>query len=204
MIPWFRHTTTEPPSFVIVHCTGATRFFVRLPHPTTFPTPPRQGFSSQRTCVLAIFGCSGLSLVRQNSQSAFRVFLSRHGTSPIVAYLSDLPLHQLCCHRTCTAKPCQGSQAGGFHLSSCWLTFSVPAQVCSYLMGSSHPPPQRHSAVTDYQEAEIPKRLPYPNKLSSPLACRPYWTHTHLSAYSHKPHGFVISPRTPRGCLVLS
>ena len=50
------------------------------------------------------FDCSRLSLVRQNSQSAVRVFLSWRGTWPAMAYLPDLPLHKS--HRcdTCTTN----------------------------------------------------------------------------------------------------
>lgn len=64
------------------------------------------------------FDCSRLSLVRHNSQSAVRVFLSWRGTLPAMAYLPDLPLHES--HRcdTCATERCLRSQAGGFHLSS--------------------------------------------------------------------------------------
>lgn len=177
-------------------------------HENPRPSGCRHGATHARSATLRChpvsthtFDCSRLSLVRQNSQSAVRVFLPWRGTLPAMAYLPDLPLHEP--HRcdTCATERCLRSQAGGFHLSSYWPTFSVPAQVRSFAVGSSHRPLQRISAATGYQEAEIPKRLPYLNQLSSPLAyC--VKQHTHLSAYS--PFlVFVTFPRTPRGCLVL-
>lgn len=68
-------------------------------------------------------------------------------------------------------------------------------------MGSSHRPLQRIAAA-GYQEAEIPKRLPYLNRLSSPLACcpcgtahAPFGLHT-IAGFRHIPKGTLKVPRT--------
>ena len=68
-------------------------------------------------------------------------------------------------------------------------------------MGSPHRPFVRQ-ARTGYQEAKIPKRLPYPTISSSPLACRPYGTiHAPfglltLTGFHHVPKESSWDPRT--------
>jgi hypothetical protein len=113
-----------------------------------------------------------LSLVKHNSQSAFRVFLphSRVHSPGVPTYLISPTNNHIA-----VALELQ-SIANALELVVPILvlrpqTFSVLAQVEIFSVGSSYRPLQRTSAAAGYQERKIPKPLPYRPQLSSPLAC---------------------------------
>lgn len=77
-------------------------------------------------------------------------------------------------------------------------TFSVPAQVRLFLW-YYHPSVTALFCCTNYQEAEIPKRLPYLSRLSSPLAyclCEtahaPLYRPTHSCEFLSRSQGHLV------------
>lgn len=125
------------------------------------------------------------------SQSAVQVFLSWRGTLPAMAYYPDLPLHKSHCCDTRTTEPCQGSRAGGFHLSSNRLMFSMPAQVRSFIYGiiPSTPAACCCSRLSGGRDSKAPS-LPLSSLITAGLLL--LWSNT-----------CVTPPRAPLGCLVL-